>query len=287
MSKKAAPAGNSSKATTKSKTKDAQNANAKNPATTETTTNTNESVGENKVAETTVATEAPKKLTIKVVPKKVRQSGGGTRSAAITYNIGTCPYNMLVTKTNKETKEQDTQHLRHILNGSWVPTFNGMEGLEVNADLPVYESIEEAFAANPDNIGFGVSTQGDGAAYPKIFRFKSNIDNIAITGEEPAAGQPDKRIAKLIGTLTSQAPKNALTLALSKGKDEGETWRWHGHIQATAENAAQVAKNLKAYMESPYADKDIVSSLTLLPAPWALSSGAAPTVGAPTVAELV
>lgn len=220
-----------------------------------------------------------KKVTIKVVPKKVRQGGG--RSSAITYNIGTCPYNMLVTKTDKDTKVKDTKHLRHILNGAWVPTFNGMEGAEVDTTQPVFDSVEAAFAANPLNVGFGISTREDGTDFPTIFSFTSNINNITIKGDEPAEGQPDLRTATIAGTLTHHAPANACALALIAGKNDGVSWKWFGHIEASKENAATVAANLQKYMESPYADKNIVSHLTLLPAPWILSSGAAVSVGAP------
>jgi len=300
MNKKTQSAGTGDNATKTAQNKGKGKGNNTATAGNTTTTDTNvaasgsaEGEGDSKPAAagntdaTAAATAAPKKLTIKVVPKKVRQGGGGGRTAATTYNVGTCPYNMLVTKTDKETKEKDTKFLRHILNGAWVPTFNGMEGVEVNPDLPVFKTIAEAFAAGAGNIGFGIATQEDGTDYPTIFSFKSNINNIDIKGEKPAAGQPDTRVATIVGTLTQHAPANALELALIDGKNDGVSWKWFGHIQATAENASKVAANLKAYMESPYADKGIVSSLTLLSAPWALSSGAAATVGTSTEVEVV
>lgn len=108
----------------------------------------------------TAAPVAPIKATKKQPPLKNGKRGGGSRGARTggkpTYNFAEAAYGDI------------TGFLRHILNGCYVPVFNGHPGKAVDPSMPVYKTLEEAAKANAVEFGYR-------SDLPHFIGYKQNI----------------------------------------------------------------------------------------------------------------
>lgn len=108
----------------------------------------------------TAAPVAPIKATKKQPPLKNGKRGGGARGARTggkpTYNFAEAAYGDI------------TGFLRHILNGCYVPVFNGHPGKAVDPSMPVYKTLEEAAKANAVEFGYR-------SDLPHFIGYKQNI----------------------------------------------------------------------------------------------------------------
>jgi len=108
----------------------------------------------------TAAPVATIKATKKQPPLKNGKRGGGSRGARTggkpTYNFAEAAYGDI------------TGFLRHILNGCYVPVFNGHPGKAVDPSMPVYKTLEEAAKANAVEFGYR-------SDLPHFIGYKQNI----------------------------------------------------------------------------------------------------------------
>ena len=177
-----------------------------------------------------------KKIAKKSPPlKHAKRTGGGrtAHSGEPTYNIGIVAYNELVV----DAKTKELKHVPHILNGNHVFTFNGDPAGEVNKELPVFKTLDEALAANAIEFGMKV----DEKEMVKLYGYAQNVK--LIEGGYPTTGKKDKA---------------------------GKLLQYSCFITATAKNYEAVVANMKAYLESPYSAGNR-SLFELLPAPFALT----------------
>lgn len=179
---------------------------------------------------------AAKKIAKKSPPlKNAKRAGGGrtAHSGEPTYNVGIVAYNELVV----DAKTKELKFAPHILNGNWCPTFNGDPAGEVNTELPVFKTLDEALAANAIEFGMKVGEK----EMVKVYGYAQNVK--LIEGGFPTTGKTDKA---------------------------GKILQYSCFITATAKNMPAVVANMKAYLESPYSAGSR-NLFEMLPAPFQLT----------------
>ncbi len=179
---------------------------------------------------------AAKKIAKKSPPlKNAKRTGGGrtAHSGEPVYNVGIVAYNELVV----DAKSKELKFVPHILNGNWCPTFNGDPAGEVNTELPVFKTLDEALAANAIEFGMKVGEK----EMVKVYGYAQNVK--LIEGGFPTTGKTDKG---------------------------GKILQYSCFITATAKNMPAVVANMKAYLESPYSAGSR-NLFEMLPAPFQLT----------------
>jgi len=179
---------------------------------------------------------AAKKIAKKSPPlKNAKRTGGGrtAHSGEPTYNVGIVAYNELVV----DAKSKELKFVPHILNGNWCPTFNGDPAGEVNTELPVFKTLDEALAANAVEFGMKVGEK----EMVKLYGYAQNVK--LVEGRFPTTGKTDKG---------------------------GKLLQYSCFITATAKNMPAVVANMKAYLDSPYSAGSR-NLFEMLPAPFKLT----------------
>ena len=195
-----------------------------------------ETEGEKPAAGEPAAEVATKKIAKKSPPlKNAKRTGGGrtAHSGEPTYNLGIVAYNELVV----DAKTKELKFVPHILNGNWIPTFNGDPAGEVDATLPVFKTLDEALAANAIQFGMKVGEK----EMVKLYGYAQNVK--LVEGGYPTTGKTDKG---------------------------GKLLQYSCFITATAKNHEAVVANMKAYLDSPYSAGSR-NLFEMLPAPYALT----------------
>ena len=149
------------------------------------------------------------------------------------YNIGIAKYDDWKTTP----KSGEWKFLPHILSGNWVPTFNGMPGIPVDKDRPVFKNIDDALKNNA--IDFGMKQAQEDV--PLLCHYAQNKTLLA--GGYPLTGKVDS---------------------------EGKPVLYSIFITAAKENAAKIHKNIVNFLNSPYS-AGIRYMVEALPQPWRLT----------------